>query len=80
MQMNLRIRTNVNFLILLLGICFLLNGISELWRLEKILNNGNESGLGGFALWASGWIQIVLGFVLGFVGFVNLMKGQKKKS
>ncbi|QIJ88317.1 hypothetical protein C7H62_0508 [Mesoflavibacter sp. HG96] len=70
--MNKRI---FKIILLIIGLLLIVFGISNFVELNKIESVTNDSGLGGFAIWASAWILTILGIVL--IGISSFIKNKK---
>lgn len=62
-------------ILLIIGLLLIVFGISNFVELNKIESVTNDSGLGGFAIWASAWTLTILGIV--FIGISSLLKNKK---
>ena len=70
--MNKRI---FKIILLIIGLLLIVFGISNFVELNKIESVTNDSGLVGFAIWASAWILTILGIVL--IGISSFIKNKK---
>tara|TARA_R110000868_G_scaffold306510_3_gene567746 strand:- start:1700 stop:1912 length:213 start_codon:yes stop_codon:yes gene_type:complete len=62
-------------ILLIIGFLLIAFGISNFVELNRIESVTNDSGLGGFAIWASAWVLTILGIV--FIGISSLIKNKK---
>ena len=62
-------------ILLIIGFLLIAFGISKFVELNRIEAVTNDSGLGGFAIWASAWVLTILGIV--FIGISSLIKNKK---
>lgn len=68
-------RKTIKTILLIIGILLIVFGISNFVELNRIESVTNDSGLGGFAIWASAWALTILGIV--FIGISSLIKNKK---